>query len=238
MIGYIYTIKNTVNLKQYVGQTINPKRRWIKHKSALKHLTHDSKHLQRAWNLYGFSSFVFNIIETVDFTHKKQLTQRERFWIKKLKSCNSNFGYNINPAGDSQLGRKHSEKTKNKISQANRFGQRKTILSVAQIIEIKHLLKTGIVSHIAKKFNISRSLIQHIKRGDMASYIAPDIELKHIRNYCGENHFKTKLTITQVREIKKLLGSTRIRICDIAKTYKVKGPTIAAIRDGRTWKNI
>ena len=31
-MGYIYTITNKINNKKYVGQTINPQKRWSRHK--------------------------------------------------------------------------------------------------------------------------------------------------------------------------------------------------------------
>ena len=58
----IYIIRNTSNNKVYVGQSIKPKGRLVKHKAALKRNNHENILLQRSWNKYGESCFEFYII--------------------------------------------------------------------------------------------------------------------------------------------------------------------------------
>lgn len=52
----------------------------------------------------------------------------------------------------------------------------------------------------------------------------------------GENHFKTKLTNEQVKEIK--FGHIGLNQAEIAKLYDVKPNTISQIKTGRKWKHI
>ena len=59
----IYKIRNILNEHYYIGGSINLSRRWSRHQSRLNGQSHENPHLQRAWNKYGNSSFVFEIEE-------------------------------------------------------------------------------------------------------------------------------------------------------------------------------
>lgn len=87
----VYKITNKVNNKIYVGSSNNVKYRWSQHKIQLKNNIHKNPHLQRAWNLYGESNFVFEIIEecrpNIQF-------EREQHYLNELNPFDDN-GYNI-----------------------------------------------------------------------------------------------------------------------------------------------
>lgn len=61
----IYKITNLQTGKYYVGSTKDFKRRKQTHFSRLKCNSHTNKHLQNAYNKYGFDNFKFEIIEYV-----------------------------------------------------------------------------------------------------------------------------------------------------------------------------
>lgn len=122
--GFIYTITNTLNGKQYVGQTNNPKRRWAEHRATgnTGHFSGKS-HLYYAMQKYGINVFQFEVIEetSLDLIH-----EREIYWIDKLNTLVPN-GYNMTPGGEALYGennpfygRTHSEKTKQLISEKNK----------------------------------------------------------------------------------------------------------------------
>ena len=91
----IYEIKNTINNKRYIGQSVDIKKRIKQHKTTLKNNTHGNKHLQYAYNKYGERSFVFNIICQC---HLNELDEKEIFYIKKYNSFYD--GYNLTQGGD------------------------------------------------------------------------------------------------------------------------------------------
>lgn len=62
----IYQITCTANGKIYIGSSVNIKSRISGHKSKLNKGCHDNKYLQNAWNKYGESSFIFEIINTIE----------------------------------------------------------------------------------------------------------------------------------------------------------------------------
>lgn len=92
----IYCIKNLVNDKKYIGQSVNIKARWRQHKSALRHGKHDNEYLQKAWNKHGEENFVFEIIEQCS---EQDLDDRERYYIKKYNTLDENYGYNLKDGG-------------------------------------------------------------------------------------------------------------------------------------------
>jgi len=114
----IYKIVNIKNSKCYVGSAVNIKRRWAEHKSYLRGNKHHSKHLQRAYEIYGEDSFLFEIVELVE---PQFLIEREQHWIDILSAYGKN-GYNANPKANSSLGIIRSSETREKISQSKKGG--------------------------------------------------------------------------------------------------------------------
>ena len=100
IIGGIYGIRNTVNDKIYIGLSSDIYKRWKTHRMMLNRGKHINDHLQSAWNEYGENSFDFFIIEKISFDNKNKMKTRERYWIKKYKSNNNSFGYNMTSGGD------------------------------------------------------------------------------------------------------------------------------------------
>lgn len=120
----IYQIRNLVNGKVYVGSAINLHRRCYDHFVQLRNNKHNNQHLQRAFNKYGESSFIFEIIEFVP--DRQMLIEREQHYINTFNVVEE--GYNICPTAGSTLGRPHTETTKLKLTGANNpmFGKHHT----------------------------------------------------------------------------------------------------------------
>ncbi len=110
----IYRIVNQVNGKFYIGSATNIASRWSTHRQSLRKGKHHSIHLQRAWDKYGEAAFVFEDLEEVDVS---QLIEREQFYLDTLTPYVQTVGYNICTVANSQLGRKHTEATKQLIKQ-------------------------------------------------------------------------------------------------------------------------
>lgn len=185
MMG-IYKIENVKNKKCYIGSSYNIKRRQYYHFSLLKRNKHPNKHLQHAYNFYGYEYFNFSIIEMCD---QDSLINREQFWIDSLWDTGL---YNVAKiAGASFKGRKHSndtiEKMKKwqKINGNSMLGKKHDIVSKLRIQksctekfkfrrkltdddvrEVYNLHSIGIgAGKIAKKFKVSKPTIQKILKG-------------------------------------------------------------------------
>lgn len=73
----IYKITNLISNKIYIGSTTTSfKRRFKEHLSALKRNNHPNSHMQRAFNLDGENSFIFEVIEIVE---KENCILREQY---------------------------------------------------------------------------------------------------------------------------------------------------------------
>lgn len=107
----IYQIKSIKNNKIYIGSAVYIKNRWALHIKSLSNKKHHSIHLQRHVNKYGINDLEFSILEVCN---KVDLLNREQFYINNL-----NPEFNICKIAGSSFGVKRSDKTKEKIRQAN-----------------------------------------------------------------------------------------------------------------------
>jgi group I intron endonuclease len=93
---YLYAIVNKINDKIYIGQTVNPRRRWTMHKNRAKHKP--LQYIHYAMIKYGIENFTYEVISMC----KNQLDadETEVQLIKQYNSCDKEKGYNISPGGD------------------------------------------------------------------------------------------------------------------------------------------
>lgn len=77
-----------------------------------------SQHFTRAIKKYGWDNF--SHITLMDHLTWEQAVECEKYLIKKYKSNNPDFGYNITAGGEGTYGYHHSEQTRNKISESNK----------------------------------------------------------------------------------------------------------------------
>lgn len=105
----IYTITSPSG-KQYVGSSIDIKKRWRAHKIRLRKGAHHSIHLQHAANKHGIDSFKFDVIVICE---PKDLILFEQRAIDAFKP-----EYNITKTAGSPLGLKRSSEARAKMSVA------------------------------------------------------------------------------------------------------------------------
>lgn len=114
----IYKIKNTINNKVYIGQTISVGDiRWLSHRSKLRKGKHPNVHLQSSWDKWGENCFSYEVITE---SCLGLLDSLEIFYIAKFNSSDNKFGYNKDKGGHlSKIRKPVSEETRKKISIAN-----------------------------------------------------------------------------------------------------------------------
>lgn len=102
VFGVIYMIKNKVNNKIYIGQTIRDYRKRIsEHKTDYLSKSHSNKYLSNTFNKYGWDNFEFSVIDTAN--NIDELNEKEINYILQYNSTNKDLGYNI------ELGGKNSQ---------------------------------------------------------------------------------------------------------------------------------
>jgi len=108
----IYLWTNLINKKQYVGSSIDLRKRFYPYYNVKYLELNKSMTINRALLKYGYSNFSLDILEYCD---PKDLLGREKYYINLLEPK-----YNISKEPSSFfLGLNHSEETKVKISAAN-----------------------------------------------------------------------------------------------------------------------
>lgn len=112
IISGIYYIKNIINKKVYIGESVDIYRRWREHLQDLMSGIHKNIHLQRAWDMYKEDSFEFRIIEECA---EDKLFEREKYWIKFYNAFQN--GYNQTEGGEGCLGYKHNCEIREKMKQ-------------------------------------------------------------------------------------------------------------------------
>lgn len=113
MFSNIYVIKNLINNKQYVGQTVDVEKRWKEHKLNAKRGTDTTIYLYNAMKEYGIDNFEFRVIE--ENIRLDEINDKEEYWIKELDTLRPN-GYNLTLGGEGTKGYIMSDDTKHLIS--------------------------------------------------------------------------------------------------------------------------
>ena len=114
----IYTIRNFITGKVYVGSAVNIEKRFGEHIRALKRGDHCNIHLQRAWNKYCNEAFDFEVYLVCD---SKDLIRNEQLVIDAMITrVGRRSMYNICPTAGSSLGTRHSKLSRIKIGLASK----------------------------------------------------------------------------------------------------------------------
>ncbi len=172
----IYKIANKVTRDYYIGSSVDINKRFIRHKTDLKHNNHGNIYLQRIHNKYGIDNLSFEIIEYVG--NKNNLIAREQYYFDILKP-----EYNLQKIAGSNLGYKPSAETRKKISKAlkGRKGHpcsEKTKRKFSELYKGKKLSAT----HISNRTQAQSKPFRIISpQGKL-------IEGKNLHKFCRENN--------------------------------------------------
>lgn len=151
MSSGIYSFKNRVNGKRYVGQSQNLETRFNSHKNnhSNSNLKDYNTKFYRALRKHGFDCFEYSILEECELA---DANEREIFWVSYYDSYNN--GYNSNKGGESVTERAELHPCAK--------------LTNSQVTEIKDLLLNSEQTQyqIAERFFVSQSIISEINTGD------------------------------------------------------------------------
>lgn len=212
----IYYIKNLINNKYYIGQSVNIYERWTREKYHLNCMDKAwNIHLQNAWKKYGQDNFEFAIVEKCD---KDELNNREVYWIEYYDAFYS--GYNMTLGGDGgTIGYQHTEEAKEKMRQIkkNAIPPMKNPDVVLKVVESRKWYKHSTET----KKKMSEAWTDNMKR-DAANRLAnKNKETKSIPVLCIE----TGIIYSSAREAERITGISQAIIskCCNGDKYKSAG---------------
>ena len=223
-LGIIYCYTNLINGKKYVGQTINPTKRFNQHKSSAfneNDKDYDTP-LHRAFRKYGYENFKYEILAEADSI--EELNGLEIYYIAHLKTKVPD-GYNIKDGGLNASNPK-SEETKIKLMEAH------AALSEEEVIELRkayanHESPTKIYN---EKYadRMHKNSFMNIWNGARYKTIMPEV-------FNAGRH--TKLDEATVRQI-KIDRQNGFTYDQLVTKYHVSKSTIGDICRGKTWKQV
>ena len=207
----IYKTTNLVNGKIYVGQDSKNNPKYLGSGIALNN----------AIKKYGKENFKKEILENC--VDKKDMDEKEIFWISKLDARNKNVGYNITKGGEGCLGfsnkgiiftKEHRDNISKNHADVN--GDKNPMYGKTHTDEVKEKLRL---------VNLGKTHTELSK-------------LKMSEKRKGEGNSRSKLTKEQVLLIRDLYFINRESQKNLAIKFKVQDACIFKIVTYRTWKHI
>ena len=212
---YIYEVINNVNHKRYIGQTVDPQRRFNEHKNC-KQDKDETKVLYEAIKKYGIKNFSFNIIEGPI----KNYNEREIYWIAEYNTYINNpnsWGYNMTKGGEEPP---HWTCEEHPLA----------VHTYEEIYQIIDLLKNSELSfkEIADKFHYNRCSIERINKGQLWN-------LDTINYPIRESIYN--IATKRADKIKYDLLYTNLTQKEIGLKYGVGRTTVTAINRGQNHRD-
>lgn len=229
----IYLIRNTLNNKIYVGQSVDIKRRAQEHmragqpeKYSIKSERDSNTPIHRAMQKYGIQNFTISVLEECS---REQLNDRERYWIAILKATDSNIGYNLGLGGQDNFALKGETHSQAKLSQKD-------------VNEIYDLLKNSTLSfpEIAANYKVTNSSICMINTGKTWHSESEKYPIRITNSGSkGAKNPQSHFTEEEVMEIRKLY-SQGITYKNLPErlTKKASESAVRAIQYGKSYQHL
>lgn len=170
----VYIIRNTVNMKCYIGSSENIHRRWYGHKDTARRGRHHSSLFQEEWDVYGEDAFHFSVLEYLDpIPEKLGYSEQTLIWLMR-PAYNAREKVSTRPLSKKQrseyakrMVKLNKRRLASGVERTPESFKRQALsrigLSEAQLIEMCKLHKEGwLQKDLAVKFNVSPQATQRI----------------------------------------------------------------------------
>ncbi len=126
MSVFIYSVRNRLDGKGYIGQAVNPQRRWAQHVAYSKHSARPSVLAKAMWTV-GVEQFAFEPM--MEFDTQDEANEAEIFMIRACGTQDPEKGFNVTSGG----GFKPLAEDARKRSATANTGKKRTPLQLVQI---------------------------------------------------------------------------------------------------------
>ena len=189
MVG-IYKITNNINGQCYIGQSVDIKRRWQRHKNYPN--TNSNYPLYLAFKKYGLENFTFETLEECEIF---ELDEKEKYYIEYFNSYKK--GYNQTQGGSGSKG----------------FTVK---ISLDELYEIYDLLLHSSLTQkeIATLYKVGEDTISEINQGktrQLEGYSYPLRNNQKSKNYCIDCGKEILLSSTRCHECNKIFSRLQDR---------------------------
>ena len=139
MIECVYMILNKTNYKMYIGSTVNFEKRKRSHLNGLRGKYHENRLLQKDYDEFGESSFVFKVL--CKSKYEEERFSIEESIIKTLKTYENGYNLTIDGRGKYIISEETREKMRrNSLGKNNPFyGRNHSDESLKRMSEIASL---------------------------------------------------------------------------------------------------
>ena len=212
---YLYKIVNTLNNKVYIGQTDNPRRRWLNHQNRVKNKT-SKQYIHLSIIKHGIDNFTFEVI--AGCLTQDDANETEKILVSQYKSMDRNYGYNLSPGGDVSWnkGKTLPESWRKKISESHKGRKMPATTRAALLAHNKGKPLTE-----EHKEKLSKAM------KESGSMIGVNV---------GEKSGQAKLTWEIVSQIRWEFANKNVSKSALARKYGVSQPSIKNIIMNITWK--
>lgn len=234
----IYIIKNKVNNKIYIGQSIDIEKRFKQHKKKAfsKKDKEYNKYLYRAFRKYGLDNFSFEILE---LCLPEELRDKENYYIRKFNSNNRKIGYNETSGYEfSQYGCREEKHPNHKLTQNDVYYIRECYNNHHDKEEVfrqfENLISYSGFSKIWNGLNWKTTHYDVYTEENKSYYL-----LKR-NSHPGSKNPNSKMSEEMVLEIRKR-KKNKEKMKDVYLDYKDTGITEASFKQiwcYQNWKNI
>lgn len=223
MASGLYEIVHVCSGRRYIGSAVNIDKRWREHVRQLSTGKHHSKFMQRVWNKDGKDSFRFSVLI---WCARADLLFYEQLCLDSFKP-----EFNSAPVAGSQLGYRHSDETRRRMSQSRpkdfspMTGKTHTAETRARI-SASRKGKGGGPRSPERLAKIGAAHKGRPKSAEHRAKIAATLK--------GTKTGRGKLNEGQVREIRRL-KENGLRKADIAMQMQIRPSWVNTVVDGHAY---